>query len=61
MKRWGCTLLQQGKSSVTDIDLKLYVWLEHWSHGRDPTQSYDKSPHTHSQIQKETWQHKTAT
>ena len=26
--------------------------------GRDPTQSYDKSPYTHRKIQKATWQHK---
>ena len=28
---------------------------------KDPTQSYDKSPHTHRKIQKATWQHKNAT
>ena len=29
--------------------------------GRDLTQSYDKSPYTHRNIQKATWQHKNAT
>ena len=29
--------------------------------GRDPTQSYNKSPSTHRQLQKAKWQHKIAT
>ena len=42
------------------VNLKPKEWSSR-EKGRGLTQSYDKSPYTHRQIQNATWQHKNAT